>query len=1591
MDKVGVYIQLFGETETTAKIKELKAQLEKLEKDKTNISINSTAAQAQVKELTASINQIKLKIENINKLTIQPKAKFSQLSRLNKELEQTTALLNNAKTQSSVYSANAARNTANIVATKANLAKTTESMFTEAEQEMVKEGVNAYRTTQDEVAREINSAAQSSKNYDAQYAAACAARQQAHRTDYQNWWKEQTDAQEEAANKTKQLQKEQEQAQKQNTQVTKQQLEEQAQAYQNYYRQLSNIGTAIRNIGQSLRSFGMTGSMYVTLPTVTAGVSSVNAYADYDYNLRKISTILEAEGQLGDETMTELAEQVRAMSETHATTQSEILSAMYEAISAGVPGSQSAEFVEVANELAKAGFSGNETTTDLLTSIVNAYDDFNYDKDTLYSISDMLLQTQNYGKIIVDQMASVLPQVIPIGNTYGVGFQDILSGLITLTKQGITPSSAGTYMTQLMTQLGKTTGSAGTLFKEAAGESFTEYMKTHKLNEALKLFQSAVDAKGEEVGNYLTNKRALAGFSALMNQMEDFETQQGNIADAAKQGGAVTSASYQEIRESLAEEINQIKTNLNTLGTTIGSILAPKVLSGISKLQSFIDTFNSWDLEKQEKFLSRIAKVAIAFPLTWLTGATLSSIGTIIKAFAFLGKNFGLGAGGGLLLGSASKNVTNATATAGQLVTFGTRLKSIGTAFVGASAFVGVVAEIGAVIYEYGKVIEAISNLDIGENYSSNIQRTLAVAGTMAAFGGGLTALFTALPKATQIKALIGEGLTAGYIADIALIGEVVKEYAGVVQTIADVDLGGDYDANVSKVGGMFAVMSAFTGGLTAIGGFAGLPMAIGELLTAGFIGDLHLLTQVANEIVDTTQNINDADINTKKLEKNVKAMSSAMGSIGAMLVSDGYNTITNLGSDIAGHANIRALPETIEPLLSTLEAIGETEIPSTTKLDKLGDAIESLSDTVLDTGGDGFWESLGTYFETLADNGTLNGVKNGVNNITTILGSVKDMVASLSDAETALNNYGGSAKISESMGSIISMLGDTLNTLSNGELGDLMAFFDDTSEGIGLMGENFMLSNIGKAISTITNVLDAVSEVQSKLNGISTYAMQGIDAKGNKTGNSFSERIGAIMYEVKSALDAVAGENAGFGEQITSGLTNKALTFNESTYAKAMDTIGTVLDSVVALQNKLNSISTYAIQGVDANGNSSGFSLSERVGAIIGQVKDILSLVGGDNDNALTAGWEALAKKFDSIKIDELKAAFEKIGELITTVTEMQTTLNSTGLEDSEGINELFNNLRTVLTNISTLGANIPFDTSDIGNWTNRADVAEQMSLMFDQLKDMLVKLKAMESLIGEMEVGEDGGYTVVTKIQNLMNGITGAFAGLSTDSGSASLEAITSLAQAINMLMDAMQSFSSASEKTTTTTTNLSTSFQTAQTDAGNLSTSLDTLSAAAGSGALALNGMTSSASSMISAFQSAAAAANALISAINSIPDSKTVSVSTTGSVKGLTKATKRAIGGTIFRKSGTDTVPAMLTPGEFVIRKSSAQLLGNNVLNRLNHSDLTGAMMALSNKVGLGGYSVNNTKNYNNNAQVTQNITTNNPNYSYRRARRWAMAL
>ena len=49
--------------------------------------------------------------------------------------------------------------------------------------------------------------------------------------------------------------------------------------------------------------------------------------------------------------------------------------------------------------------------------------------------------------------------------------------------------------------------------------------------------------------------------------------------------------------------------------------------------------------------------------------------------------------------------------------------------------------------------------------------------------------------------------------------------------------------------------------------------------------------------------------------------------------------------------------------------------------------------------------------------------------------------------------------------------------------------------------------------------------------------------------------------------------------------------------------------------------------------------------------------------------------------------------------------------------------------------------------------------------------------------------------------------------------------------------------------------------------------------------------------------------------------------------------RAGGGSIFKPRGTDTVPAMLTPGEFVIRKSAVDAIGKDALSAINSGNAT----------------------------------------------------
>lgn len=104
---------------------------------------------------------------------------------------------------------------------------------------------------------------------------------------------------------------------------------------------------------------------------------------------------------------------------------------------------------------------------------------------------------------------------------------------------------------------------------------------------------------------------------------------------------------------------------------------------------------------------------------------------------------------------------------------------------------------------------------------------------------------------------------------------------------------------------------------------------------------------------------------------------------------------------------------------------------------------------------------------------------------------------------------------------------------------------------------------------------------------------------------------------------------------------------------------------------------------------------------------------------------------------------------------------------------------------------------------------------------------------------------------------------------------------------------------------------------------------------------------------------------------------------------------ASGGFMYPK-GTDTIPAMLTPGEYVQRRAAVEHFGRMFMDRINALDLRGALRSLygsyANPYATGGFVRSDNRSYrDNHAVVNQVFNSGNASTGFRRASRFVRAL
>lgn len=321
---------------------------------------------------------------------------------------------------------------------------------------------------------------------------------------------------------------------------------------------------------------------------------------------------------------------------------------VYNAISAGQNTADAVGFVEKATMLAKGGFAETGQALDVLTTILNAY---GKESSEAESVSNMLIQTQNRGKVTVAELSSVMGKIIPTANANNVALEQLCAGYSIMTSRGIAAAETTTYMNSMLNELGKSGTTADKVLRQAAGGSFSELMaQGNSLADVLNILQTEADKSGKTLADMFGSAEAgKAALTLMANGVEGFNSEVSAMVDST----GAAQAAYEKMMDTTQAKIDKAKTALSNLAIVLGNTFLPYVTTAAEKLSGLVTKFSEWAQENPE-LLSTIVKVAAALAglkvgalagklgFLEIKGGVLAVQGAFTKLKAFAGTGGGI-------------------------------------------------------------------------------------------------------------------------------------------------------------------------------------------------------------------------------------------------------------------------------------------------------------------------------------------------------------------------------------------------------------------------------------------------------------------------------------------------------------------------------------------------------------------------------------------------------------------------------------------------------------------------------------------------------------------------------------------------------------------------------------------------------------------------------------------------------------------------------------------------------------------------------------------------------------------------------------
>ena len=762
-------------------------------------------------------------------------------------------------------------------------------------------------------------------------------------------------------------------------------------------------------------------------------------------------------------------------------------------------------------------------------------------------------------------------------------------------------------------------------------------------------------------------------------------------------------------------------------------------------------------------------------------------------------------------------------------------------------------------------------------------------------------------------------------IAKLAGMGGTIILYAKALEQIDKAipdDIGSFTPKLVTLIGTMsvMAGLSSAMGKLTDIVGIQNELMGVVSLIGAG--GALWLIAQAIGEI-------------DKKVPDNIGSFASKMANMGIAIggigiVIGALGALASAGNGLGGTImilgelftisfaltlqivaeSISAMADSVVDIGNALKKFGKIKIDKegvSTNLKTVTDALDQLSEW-----SGGFWGAIGKLAQQKVDEGNIAQASSNLNQ--------------LLDVADAMQNVSNIQEVdADRFETAISTIKSILET------------FDKY---LPLPSVNTGTNNT----ENLTNVSEQINAISTLVSALNNFSSQGIPQFDEKTLTTTIDKINAVVTKLKEikfpdvkAGASLTGENAQNLVSVLDGLVQIVPKINE--------VIKTVNETPVdsdAFKNALTSIADLLgsiNNDLMPNGQTRiGYNLKEFIDAetvqnVVDALNNLSTLVNSassfmQNYADKAVDWETLKENINTI-MESFNGTIDGEGAVEINTDKLETLSSAIGtfetitnkLETIGGKQVNFDNIDAMIDRIQTIISSL----STLTSVESANTLTEQVNTLITTFQTLLTTLEGFDERFLTIGTGwgnnlfqgfsdADVSGQCVEYIEEMIATLTAIdMTPVGTDYGN---EIVSGFSNAVANMPSAISSVASSLY-------NYSSSFAQAGTSLGN---------------------------SFADSFNSAVS--NIDVPDVNVEHDSRGGEVPTQYYAKGG------------FTKKGTDTIPAMLTPGEFVVSRKAVERVGVPFLRKINSMDFKGAFKSLMSARG------------ENSIQATYNQTINN---------------